>query len=105
MPELKSNPTLPDYQTYVLELEEERGFARQDVIEKCLMLGEEVGELFKAVRKAEKIKIDHNSKITSVSEELADVLIFLCSIANKFEIDLEKAFREKEEINKTRSWK
>ncbi len=67
--------------------------------------GEEVGELFKAVRKAEKIKIDHNSKITSVSEELADVLIFLCSIANKFEIDLEKAFREKEEINKTRSWK
>jgi NTP pyrophosphatase (non-canonical NTP hydrolase) len=69
------------------------------------MLGEEVGELFKAVRKAEKIKLDHNSKITSVSEELADVLIFLCSIANKFEIDLEKAFREKEEINKTRSWK
>jgi NTP pyrophosphatase (non-canonical NTP hydrolase) len=105
MPELKSNPTLPDYQTYVLELEEERGFSHQDVIEKCLMLGEEVGELFKAVRKAEKIKLDHNSKITSISEELADVLIFLCSIANKFEIDLEKAFREKEEINKTRSWK
>ena len=104
MPELKSDPTLKDYQSYVVELEEERGFADQDVIEKCLMLGEEVGELFKAVRKAKKIKIDDNSKITSVNEELADIFIFLCSVANKFEIDLEQAFREKEEINKTRTW-
>ena len=104
MPELKANPTLKDYQSYVVELEEERGFADQDVIEKCLMLGEEVGELFKEVRKAKKIKIDDNSKITSVREELADIFIFLCSVANKFEIDLEQAFREKEEINKTRTW-
>jgi NTP pyrophosphatase (non-canonical NTP hydrolase) len=104
MPELKPKPTLKDYQSYVVELEEERGFSHQDVIEKCLMLGEEVGELFKAVRKARNIKVDQNSDITSVSEELADVFIFLCSIANKFHIDLEKAFREKEEINKTRTW-
>ncbi|MBW2624196.1 MAG: dUTP diphosphatase [Deltaproteobacteria bacterium] len=104
MPELKPNPTLKDYQSYVVELEDERGFADQDVIEKCLMLGEEVGELFKAVRKTKKIKIDDNSKITSVREELADIFIFVCSIANKFDIDLEQAFREKEEINKTRTW-
>ncbi len=68
------------------------------------MLGEEVGELFKAIRKSENIKIDHNSKFGSVEEELADVLIFMCSIANRFDIDLEKAFREKEEINKKRVW-
>ena len=105
MPELKPDPTLRDFQEYVVELEEERGFSRQDVIEKCLMLGEEAGELFKAVRKARNIKIDHNSEITSVSEELADIFIFLCSIANKFDLDLETAFREKEEINKTRTWK
>jgi len=105
MPELKSNPTLKDYQKYVTELELERGFSEQNVIEKCLMLGEEVGELFKAVRKAENIKVDHNSTFTSISEELADILIFVCSIANRCGVDLEQAFRAKEEINKNRTWK
>lgn len=51
MPSLKSNPTLSDLQRYVSELEQERGFAHQDVLQKCLLLGEEVGELFKTIRK------------------------------------------------------
>ena len=104
MPTLNQNPTLSDYQRYVRELEDERGFTDQGVLQKCLMLGEEVGELFKAIRKIENIKIDHNSKFGTVEEELADVLIFLCSIANRHNIDLEKAFREKEEVNKKRVW-
>ena len=69
------------------------------------MLGEEVGELYKAVRKSEKISVDPNSKIGSVSEELVDIFIYLCAIANRFNIDLEEAFRKKEEINKKRVWK
>jgi NTP pyrophosphatase (non-canonical NTP hydrolase) len=69
------------------------------------LLGEEIGELFKAVRKSENIKIDHNSKFSPVSHELADILIYLCEIANRFNINLEEAFREKEEINKKRVWK
>ena len=69
------------------------------------MLGEEIGELFKAIRKKEKIKVDHNSKFGSIDEELADIIIYLCAIANRFDIDLEKAFRDKEEINKKRAWK
>jgi len=104
MPVLKAEPTLKDYQRYVRDLEQERGFADQDVIAKCLMLGEEVGELFKAVRKARGVKIDANSAVTSVSEELADIFIFICSIANKFEVDLEDAFRDKEKINAGRVW-
>jgi len=102
--ELKNNPTLKDFQNYVKELEQNRGFADQNVIEKCLMLGEEIGELFKAIRKEEKIKIDNNSKIGSIDEELADIIIFVCSIANRFDIDLEQAFRDKEIINKNRRW-
>ncbi len=102
---LKEQPIFKDFQGYVQELEVERGFIEQDVIQKCLMLGEEVGELFKAIRKNENIKIDHNSKFTSVEEELADIIIYLCAIANRFNIDLEQAFRDKEEINKTRVWK
>lgn len=103
MPTLKQS-TLQNLQQYVKELEIERGFDRQTIIEKCLLLGEEVGELFKAVRKSEKIKIDSNSQKHEVGNELADILIYLCAIANRYQIDLEKAFREKEEINKTRKW-
>lgn len=103
MPILKQ-ATLQNIQQYVKELEIERGFDHQTIIEKCLLLGEEVGELFKAVRKSEKIKIDSNSQKHEVSNELADILIYLCAIANRYKIDLEEAFREKEEINKKRIW-
>ena len=105
MPTLKPEPTLADYQQYVIELEEERGFADQTVLMKTLMLGEEMGELFKAIRKQQAIKIDHaTAKVGDIDEELADMFIFLCSIANRYGIDLEEAFRKKEEINKKRKW-
>lgn len=104
MPELKPQPTLKDFQEYVIRLEEERGFTDDTLLQRSLLLGEEVGELFKAIRKAEKMGVDPESIIGSVDEELADILIFLCSIANRLGIDLEKAFREKEEVNKRRIW-
>lgn len=103
MPELK-NAHLFEIQQYVKELEIERGFDHQTVIEKCLLLGEEVGELFKAIRKTENIKIDQNSQMHEVGNELADILIYICAISNRYNIDLETAFREKEEINKKRIW-
>ena len=101
---LNTEPNLSHFQNYVKEMEIERGFEHQTVLQKCLMLGEEIGELFKAIRKKEDIKIDFNSKIGSVDEELADIFIYLCAIANRYDIDLEKAFRNKEEINKERVW-
>lgn len=104
MPELKSNPLLSDIQNYVKQLELERGFADQTIIQKCLMLGEETGELFKAVRKSEGLVMDRKSEVGEVSDELADIIVFLCSIANRYNIDLEEAFRKKEEINKKRVW-
>ena len=104
MPELKQTPSLADFQHYVAQLEVERGFANQPVLEKCLLLGEETGELFKAVRKAQGIAIDPNSKVGEVGDELADIFIYLCSIANRYEIDLEQAFLAKEEKNKLRCW-
>jgi len=104
MPYLKEQPNLKDFQSYVKELEIERGFDDQTVIEKCLLLGEEIGELFKAVRKSEKLKIDKNSQFTFVGDELADIMIYICAIANRYNIDLEEAFRSKEEINKNRNW-
>lgn len=104
MPELKAKPTLSDFQTYVAELEVERNFIDQNVQVKCLLLGEETGELFKAVRKAEGIAIDPESVIGDIGGELTDIFIYVCSIANRYNINLEEAFLIKEEHNKKRSW-
>jgi NTP pyrophosphatase (non-canonical NTP hydrolase) len=104
MPILTVNPKLSDVQRYVAELEVERGFSDQDAITKCLLLGEEIGELFKAVRKQQDLSIDPNSVVDSVANEIADVLVMLCSVANRLNVDIENAFREKEELNKTRVW-
>ncbi len=101
---LKKKPTLKDFQEYVHELEKERGLTGKTVLQKCLMLGEEMGELFQAIRKEENITIDHNSKFGTIEEELSDIFIHMCSIANSYGINLEEAFRKKEEINKKRSW-
>ena len=103
--QLNADPTLRDYQEYVRMLESERGFTEQNAIEKCLLLGEETGELFKAVRKTVRLKTDVNASIGSRDEELADIIIYVCAIANRFDIDLEQAFRRKEELNKERTWK
>ncbi len=101
---LKEKPTLKDFQEYVSQLEVERGFNHQSARDKSLLLGEEMGELFKAIRKAEGMNIDVNSSFGNIADELADMLIYLCSISNRFEIDMEQAFRDKENINKKRVW-
>lgn len=102
---LPPDPKLQDFQNYVKAMEMDRGFDKQDILRNCLLLGEEVGELFKAIRKQDAhLRIDGLSKIGSVDEELADILIYLCSIANRLDINLEQAFRDKEERNKTRTW-
>jgi NTP pyrophosphatase (non-canonical NTP hydrolase) len=96
---------LDDLQCYVAEMEEERGFSHRDVVQQCLLLGEEVGELFKAVRKHEKMRIGTTSVTGTVDEELADVLIYLCAIANRLGISIDDALRKKETLNETRTWK
>ncbi len=103
---LPSNPTAKDFQNYVIALEKERGFDNQSATQKGLLLGEEMGELFKAMRKHEAgLRVDENSKVHDVADELADVFIYLCAIANRYDVDLEQAFRDKEEKNKARVWK
>ncbi|HBR71081.1 TPA: pyrophosphohydrolase [Candidatus Dependentiae bacterium] len=101
---LPAKPLLSDFHHYTKKLEVIRGFDDERLIDKCLLLGEEIGELFKAVRKHQGIKIDNNSKIGTIKEELADTFLYLLAIANRCNINLEDAFREKEEINKKRIW-
>jgi NTP pyrophosphatase (non-canonical NTP hydrolase) len=104
VPVLEDIPNLAQIQDYVRELEKERGFQDNTVQQTALLLGEEIGELFKALRKQQNMAIDSKSIVGSVDEELADVLIYVCSLANRLNIDLETAFRAKEEINRRRVW-
>ena len=105
MQELRSSPTLSDFQRYVMEMKQERGFNTTDKFYECCLLAEECGELISAVRKNNKKgSVGSGSQIGNVAEELADVFIYICSLANMHGIDLEQALRDKEEINKTRTW-
>jgi NTP pyrophosphatase (non-canonical NTP hydrolase) len=105
MVDLAEGSSLAELQRYVKGSEGERGFFAQSALEKCLLLGEETGELFRAVRKASGLRTDPDSKSADVGEELADILNYVLAIANRFDIDLDAAFRLKELRNRQRVWR
>ena len=102
---LPQNPTLPDFQTYIARMVKERGFCRGTVAETFMLLMEECGELAKAARKATGMKTDAQSEAFRLEGEFADVFIYLLDLCNQLGVDLEKAFRDKEGLNKKRVWK
>jgi NTP pyrophosphatase (non-canonical NTP hydrolase) len=104
---LNKNPTVKDFQKYVAEMIVERGFDKETVPEIFMMLLEECGEFARSARKTqEHIKAYKGKKRDGdMGLEAADVFIYLLQLCNHFGIDLEKSFREKEEINKKRIWK
>lgn len=66
---------------------------------------EEVGELALAIRKQSGGRLDKAKNYdTSVEEELADVFIYVLSLANISGVDLFKALKEKEARNFDRQW-
>jgi len=64
-----------------------------------LKLIEEVGELSEAIRKDHRMIVKDTIKGT-IEEELYDVLYYVAAIANVYDIDLERCFLLKEELNK-----
>ena len=105
MNQLGTAVSLRGLQNYVEKLEADRGFSRDSVLQKCILLGEEIGELFRAIRRSEGISIDvRDNREVNPAHELADILIILATIANRLNIDLEDAIRVKEEINNHRVW-
>jgi len=102
---LPEHPTLVDLQKYMDEVCKERGWVKDTYAEKFLLFIEEVGELAKAIRKTAGLYEERSKpKNVELVEEFADVLSYLLDLANYFQIDLEKAFREKEQVNESRTW-
>ena len=109
MIELPEGASMREYQRYVHALEAMHGWLEADLARNCFLMGEEVGELFRAIRRiepalADPARGDLDEKTAQVGEELVDVMNYLLAIANRLEIDLEAAFREKNAHNQTRRW-
>jgi NTP pyrophosphatase (non-canonical NTP hydrolase) len=101
---LQDSPTLADLQDYMRAMVKERGF-KDDVSQRFVLLLEELGELAKASRKHVGMGFAEDTERKDLENEAADVLIVFLGLCNLLDIDLEKAFRAKEELNKKRVWK
>jgi NTP pyrophosphatase (non-canonical NTP hydrolase) len=111
MIELPEGAPMRRYQEYVEALEAQHGWTTVDHVHNCFLMGEEVGELFKAVRRynrmfeqSEAEPLDREAARQHVAEELVDVFNYLVAVANRVDVDLEAAFRAKNLKNQTREW-
>ena len=105
-PALPPTPTMADYQDFVHGMEAFHGWLDVDLIHNCFLMGEEVGELFKAIRRYEKYfsKPKGTDCKEEVAEEIVDVFNYLCALANRLDIDIDAAFRKKNSRNLERRW-
>ena len=121
---LPTNAPMKAYQDYINQLENLHGWQDVDLVHNCFLMGEEVGELFKGVRKylnyasenhqssqdmsqdmsQETSKLQIKAK-QNIAEEIVDVFNYLLAIANRLDIDVEEAFRDKNKTNQNRTWK
>lgn len=94
-------------QEYIYNMAIRRGFNNETPKDIMLLMVEEIGELAKALRKYIGLKVDQekNHTYTHIKYELADIFIYLLSLANACNIDLFKAFKDKEMKNNKRVWK
>ena len=106
---LNQSAPMLEYQNYIYQLEKMHGWLDVDLVHNCFLMGEEVGELFKAIRKHQRYFEEHDPQSEQeskahIGEELVDVFNYLLAIANRLNIDLEEAFRRKNRINQSRTW-
>lgn len=110
--DLPEKATMQDYQRYVHDLEQMHGWLDVDLVHNAFLMTEELGELLKAIRKHNKYfdeagaqRREASETLAHVGEEIVDVFNYLCAIANRLDIDIEAAFRDKNARNQERSWK
>jgi len=103
---LNEKSSVAEIQKYIDDMKRDRKFDGISIEREMMLFLEELGELAKAIRKSTKGRLDANKKYdTTVDEELADCFIYLLSIANMSNIDVFKAFKDKERRNCERIWK
>lgn len=89
-----------EFQRYVSNFSKEKGFQDTTIEERTIYTMAELGELAEVILKRDTIQ---DAK-REIGLEMFDVIWNVCDLANKLNIDLEKAFAEKMKINKKREW-
>ncbi|MCI8654280.1 MAG: nucleotide pyrophosphohydrolase [Clostridia bacterium] len=103
---LNEKSSVAEIQEYIKDMKKARKFDGVTIEREMMLFLEELGELAKAIRKKTKGRLDIEKEYnTNVEEELADCFIYLLSIANMNNIDVFKAFKDKETKNCNRVWK
>lgn len=91
-----------EFQQYVSEFSKLKGFDKSTIEQRMLYLMSEVGELSKEVLTVS-FHPDAETK-ENLGLEMFDVVWNIFDLANKLNIDLEQAFKQKMEINDKRTW-
>jgi NTP pyrophosphatase (non-canonical NTP hydrolase) len=91
----KPRLTLSDLQEIVRQAEIRKGHDSDDVIRKCFILMEEMGEMAKALRVFLNIKVHTTTEKFKLEDEIADVVYVVIAIANRCGIDIETALLAK----------
>lgn len=104
MADMPQTLTLQNFQQFIADEGQERGWDKRPVQDKMLLMTEEVGEVAKALRKELKMGAEKPENTDHLAEELVDVMNYIADIANDFDIDLDQAFRAKWQKNATRTW-
>ena len=103
---LSKKSSVADLQKYIKDMIETRGF-KNSLLERMVLLTEEIGELAKDVRKTDNnlsidIKKEYNS---SLENEITDVFICLMGMCELIDMDIVEGLKNKEKINFERVWK
>lgn len=104
---LREDASMREYQDYIRQLDALHGWQEADIVRKCFLMGEEVGEVFSAIRALDGLASDDPRRPAAVAhagEEIVDVFNYLLALANRLDIDVEAAFREKNRRNQLRRW-
>ncbi|MHC0039392.1 MazG nucleotide pyrophosphohydrolase domain-containing protein [Pseudoneobacillus sp. C159] len=92
---MEKNMTIKELQNYIMD-KDYKPELKNAYFQKLI---EEVGELAAVLRKD--IRMEQQGTIKgTIEEELYDVLYYVVGLANIYDIDLEKCFHLKEELNK-----
>lgn len=98
----ESGEGLKALQNYYARAAKRRGWDQETAKDTLLLLTEELGELARAVRKHENMKRDHAYDV-DLSDELADVQLYLLHLANQTGINLGDSVTKKEAKNEERT--
>ena len=103
---LSKESSVKDLQKYIKDMIETRGF-KNSLLERMVLLTEEIGELAKEVRKTDNnLAIDINKEYNSnLENEITDVFICLMGMCELIDMDIVEGLKKKEKINFERIWK